>query len=432
MRSLSLFIVLLNVVLNCAQAQIAWQKDTLNPTIPSWSGDGNTPNGFRYSFAPGIFFNPYEKIYRMWFTSLATNGNVFCISEALSLDGDTWFVNSKNPVLKPGGSDAAGLIYPCVIKDANGYKMYFSMNWTRLEIGVATSPDGVKWTKYPGNPVIHGGSSGSWNYTLRDPAVIFDNGVYKMWFEGRNGYPSSLGYATSLDGFNWSLYSGNPIIEHGAPGSFEEMGVGEPTVIKVGNVYHMIYTGYTNQLLGRLGYAYSYDGINWTRFQGNPVIGLGRPGDWDEAHVASGTLLFEGNQFHLWYSGTSNGVHQTGHATSTPASLTDFSTLASDKQGLPKALAITNNFPNPFNPSTTILYTLPSKGTAQLKIFDLLGSEVVTLVNTMEEPGEHRVMWDGRRKDNLPVASGTYIARLLFYDDSGSQQTFTQKLLLTK
>jgi hypothetical protein len=65
------------------------------------------------------------------------------------------------------------------------------------------------------------------------------------------------------------------------------------------------------------------------------------------------------------------------------------------------------NFPNPFNPSTTISYRLPTQCHVTLKVVDALGRDVATLVNTVQEPGEKSVMFDATR-----VASGLYYYRL--------------------
>ncbi len=62
------------------------------------------------------------------------------------------------------------------------------------------------------------------------------------------------------------------------------------------------------------------------------------------------------------------------------------------------------NYPNPFNPSTNIIYQVKEKGLVSLKVFDMLGREVVDLVNEEKEPGQYEVFFDG---SNLP--SGVYI-----------------------
>ncbi len=85
--------------------------------------------------------------------------------------------------------------------------------------------------------------------------------------------------------------------------------------------------------------------------------------------------------------------------------------------GIPPVVKITRfalhpNFPNPFNPATTIEYDLPRETDLSLVIFDIQGREVRTLVNGRRPRGRHRVRWDGRDASGKPVASGIYIYQL--------------------
>ena len=79
---------------------------------------------------------------------------------------------------------------------------------------------------------------------------------------------------------------------------------------------------------------------------------------------------------------------------------------------LPKEYNLSQNYPNPFNPSTTIMYSIPSVAgrnsvSVQIKIYDFLGSEVITLVNEEKGAGSYEVKFDGAR-----LASGTYFYAL--------------------
>ena len=69
-------------------------------------------------------------------------------------------------------------------------------------------------------------------------------------------------------------------------------------------------------------------------------------------------------------------------------------------------------FPNPFNPNTTIEYELRQPGTVTLSIFDIRGRRVRDLVRQQQAPGLHRAAWDGRDQDGASVASGVYLYRL--------------------
>ncbi|MBN2423519.1 MAG: T9SS type A sorting domain-containing protein [Calditrichaceae bacterium] len=70
------------------------------------------------------------------------------------------------------------------------------------------------------------------------------------------------------------------------------------------------------------------------------------------------------------------------------------------------------NFPNPFNPSTTIGYHIQVTGTVRLTIYNVLGQKVKTLVNTIQNKGVYSVHWDGTDDKNIPVGSGMYMYQL--------------------
>lgn len=78
-----------------------------------------------------------------------------------------------------------------------------------------------------------------------------------------------------------------------------------------------------------------------------------------------------------------------------------------DKKRLPSAFSLQQNYPNPFNPETRIQYSVRSRRYVIMKIFDVIGREVATLVNEMKEPGEYAVEWDAS-----DVTSGVYFYRL--------------------
>jgi len=79
--------------------------------------------------------------------------------------------------------------------------------------------------------------------------------------------------------------------------------------------------------------------------------------------------------------------------------------------GLPTTYDISPNYPNPFNPTTTIKYQLPQSSDVTLSIYNILGQKVRTLLNSRIEAGYHSVEWDGRNDAGAKVGSGIYIYR---------------------
>jgi hypothetical protein len=95
---------------------------------------------------------------------------------------------------------------------------------------------------------------------------------------------------------------------------------------------------------------------------------------------------------------------------------------------LPDAFALGSNYPNPFNPSTTIPVTVPRASSVALRIYSILGEQVRTLHAGPLEAGRHSFAWDGRSDHGGPVSAGMYVVYLSV--DGG--QRFTGKMLLVK
>ena len=96
---------------------------------------------------------------------------------------------------------------------------------------------------------------------------------------------------------------------------------------------------------------------------------------------------------------------------------------------VPAAFGLYQNYPNPFNPATAISYELSAVSFATLKVYDILGREVTTLVSEVKQPGKYTVRWDGTR-----YASGVYLCRLEAIPASGSRNPFiaSKRLMLLK
>jgi hypothetical protein len=79
----------------------------------------------------------------------------------------------------------------------------------------------------------------------------------------------------------------------------------------------------------------------------------------------------------------------------------------------PSVYALSKNYPNPFNPTTTIDYSIPQAGNVELVIYNTAGQKVRTLINQMQDASFYKVVWDGRDESGQSVASGIYFYRLV-------------------
>ena len=93
----------------------------------------------------------------------------------------------------------------------------------------------------------------------------------------------------------------------------------------------------------------------------------------------------------------------------------------------PQQIVSLNNYPNPFNPTTTITYTLPSSGFTSLVIYNIMGQTVRELVSEPISSGTYSVTWDGKDDFGKSVSSGIYLSRL-----TSGMHTKTGRMLLMK
>ena len=94
---------------------------------------------------------------------------------------------------------------------------------------------------------------------------------------------------------------------------------------------------------------------------------------------------------------------------------------------VPSDYSLDQNYPNPFNPSTTIAYDVPAASNVSINIYDMLGRNVITLVNEQKNAGSHTVEWNGKNSSGIQVTSGIYFYRL-----EAGQSAITKKMLLLR
>ena len=96
---------------------------------------------------------------------------------------------------------------------------------------------------------------------------------------------------------------------------------------------------------------------------------------------------------------------------------------------MPTEYRLYQSYPNPFNPSATIQFSLPRSGNVKLTIFDILGRQLATLLDERREAGDHSLVWNASGR-----SSGIYFYRLEVTSVSDSGKSFTQvkKMMLLK
>ncbi|HOF20827.1 MAG TPA: hypothetical protein PLO24_06210 [Bacteroidales bacterium] len=209
----------------------------------------------------------------------------------------------------------------------------------------------VKFTPYEHNPVFTGTKENTWDRHIRERGfILFEAGLYRMWYTGYDGGGNSvkfLGYATSPDGIHWSRYEGNPVFDskwtedmfvfrHGSKYYMYAEGTGDvahllisddginwneqgdliilttrgdtlpgpygtPSVLVEDGKWHLFYEINDEGIW----HAVSDDYITWTNVSDEPVLKKG-PGEYDSGAVASNQIIKFRGKYYMYYHGTSD------------------------------------------------------------------------------------------------------------------------------
>ena len=297
---------------------------------------------------------------------------------------------------------------------SNRKSFYTSTNygstWTEKIITTSASGNLVSFAASGNNfvSVILGtgavvSTNGGQTWETKNPTGVTISSVY--YFNGNvYGIPSGGAiFKFNNNTKNWDSASGLPDVL-----SFEI----PKTMTGYGNLLFVYYVGFlTSQ--GSV-YSSSDGGSSWTKLSTTGLPATVSPGASISAITATSTDLFLYNQTQ---SGSTvdeskTGLYKTGIS---PTSILSFDIL-------PAQFSLLQNYPNPFNPTTTIQFALPESGKFNLKVYNLLGQEIVTLMDSEMNAGIHKVDFDASK-----LASGVYVYRLV-----GNNVNIGKKMILMK
>ncbi len=207
---------------------------------------------------------------------------------------NTWVDYSNNPILSTTNSywDIYGPNQPKVLYDEGIYHMWFGnlVNGGGSYVGYAYSYDGKSWIRKVSYPVLTPGSNDKWDYGRAGVGpVIKKDGEFVMYYNGwgdQNGL-WQVGMAVSNDGINWEKYP-NPILSGDLNG--DDARINANCIMKLGNQYFMYYTyGPSNGVNYKIGLAFSGDGINWEKYQNNPILDASL--NWEGAGIGNASVI---------------------------------------------------------------------------------------------------------------------------------------------
>jgi predicted GH43/DUF377 family glycosyl hydrolase len=224
-------------------------------------------------------------------------------------DGVSW--SPPREVLRPEREwEKDGVNRPCVVETAGGWWMWYTgqnQGAQSSAIGLAHSEDGLRWEREGEGPVLS--PIGGWEKrALMCPHVLEENGRFRMWYSGGDRYePDALGYAESADGRRWERAGDNPVLRPAE--GWEAARVAGACVVRREQDYLAFYIGFAEGYeRSQIGMARSPDGVRgWERYPGNPVLGPGAEGEWDDCNVYKPYVLPGRDQWWLWYNASRGG-----------------------------------------------------------------------------------------------------------------------------
>jgi photosystem II stability/assembly factor-like uncharacterized protein len=364
---------------------------------------------------------------------ISTTANIVCIT---AVDENTAFVANTPDSTNIYRTTNGGTTWQRVYVDAStgafidAVQMYDATNGIALGDPVGgkwvilkTSNGGASWSHIATEPTQNGTEAG-WINSLH---VV---GASNIWF----GTNASRIYRSTNGGATWSSATTTAINSYALWFNDALNGVagfsdGSAAVTADGGATWL------PVVLPGTGTIYGVGGAGSTDFwipKGNVIYrSTNRGATWSSEYTSTiGAALQHVNLLSLgtstigWVASTTGGIARL-FATTTG--------VAEPGTDVPTEFALMQNYPNPFNPSTTIQYGLVQTSSIKLTIYNVLGQEVVRLVDDVQAPGYHQTVWDGRNKAGAQVGSGTYFysieARAV---DGKSAYTATKKLLLLK
>jgi PKD repeat protein len=196
-------------------------------------------------------------------------------------------------------------------------------NTSICQIGHATSPDGIQWTRQAPALAADDGSQAWEGRCIDNPRVVFDGTTYRMWYLGGpfsvSGWRGwSIGLATSTDKVHWTRYPGNPVLKLDQPDNPTGLLPSYVLFDELRGLFEM-FLGFTHDgtswTAAAIGYATSADGIEWCAYDGNPVFSQ-EGATWDFGFIGQPSVLFDGSEYSMWYLGGPGTTWNIGRATS--------------------------------------------------------------------------------------------------------------------
>jgi hypothetical protein len=365
-------------------------------------------------------------------------GFSFRNSENLMFEGALMYGTASNKVMdiaRISESQSTDFIIKIPIKVISvgsnqvGYTVFSDAGAGPNALGIETHLTSYTYSNPPNNSFIILNSSFH-NTTSKDITGLFA-GYYIDWDIPVSDYIHDTTYYDANDNFAVALNNNKKDLR----------------------VYKKVYTG--TALISANANSFIYYGVNNGTAADSVIIsdadGFSDKEKWftlskgDKTKTAGGdiSLVVSGGPFNILANDSVNVAYVLAAATTLDSlraaiqqSRDKYKTVGikENQNKLPDSFALFQNYPNPFNPSTVISYQLSASSNVQIKVYDVLGKEVATLINEQKSIGKYKVVWNGTDYYGNKVSSGVYMYRIQTISLSSKARSFSavKKMVLIK
>jgi len=271
----------------------SWLRDTDGPVV-SLGEAGQFDD--THLFAPSVAL--HENRYLLWYSGSSGKvaERVFDLGLAASSDGRSFSKHANSPVLR-FGDGRHSILTPCVLKDGDELRMWFSSTWFeggdgRHTLHESTSRDGINWT-VPSPALLD---------NVYAPTIVRTDQAFRMWFVDVSVEPWIIRHADSPDGKQWNVTAEPCLV---IDQEWEKSRLFYPFVLHVDGVYVMWYGSYWTERAQTtaLGFAASADGLTWHKHPNNPVFRPDPDRSWESHYVTSHSIMPHGDgSYRMWYA----------------------------------------------------------------------------------------------------------------------------------
>lgn len=290
-----------------------------NISIFSYWQPGPYSNALRTYYVPmgcSIFFKYYgndtDGNYVVQTLAETNIGWLKQVGHPVDYQNATWTKYGTSPIVEtgpPGAWDSLHVVANSVLSVNDVYHLYYtgSSDGQLWSIGHATSSDGIHWVKDQSNPII---------VNAHEFLVIHENGLFKAWYTDSSIYPWPVQYVVSTDGSEWQQGWNGSVLSAG-PSAWDSGTIRAGPVLHNSTGYSMWYSATSDGYTWSVGLAVSNDGINWTKYSGNPVLTYDPSIQWRSVRVFALSVLETPSGLVMWFFGSNIQVQRVGVATST-------------------------------------------------------------------------------------------------------------------